>query len=221
MRRVVAGSRPALRPASSHAGRRITARPTCPRRSRPRQFAVTVAARLSDSDPPTHSSQRAQVPLSSRGNRSRLAATCRSPSKPGRTAQLLARLNSAAGDATGDPAALRRGDSAGSRAPCPSTWSLAGRWRGRRDLHPMTSPEADRRSDARGAGIGCSGLLHNRVADHAASSAKSRKTRAVRPPASLRVPVFGCSEPLCLPCYTVPPISCSTDIESPTAHQRP
>lgn len=131
MRRVVAGSRPALRPASSQAGRRLTAIPTCARLSRPRQFAVTVAARLGDSDPPTHSSPIARVPLSSRGNRSLLAATCRGPSTLGRTAQLLARLNSAAGDATGDPAALRRGDSAGSRAPCPSTWSVAGRCRGR------------------------------------------------------------------------------------------
>jgi hypothetical protein len=249
MRRVVAGSRPALRPASSQAGRRITAMPTCPRLSPPRQFAVTVAARLGDFHPPTHSSQIAEVPLSSRGNRSLLAATCRGPSKRERTAlditrstparpirqdlaycehrskprlvlrrqrpldhpavasQLLARLNSAAGDATGDPAALRRGDSGGSRAPCPSTCSLAGRWRGWRDLHPVTSPKADRRPDERGAGIGCSGLLHNTAADHAAPSVKSRKNKAVRPPASSRVPVLDCSEPLCLPCYTVPLIS--------------
>ncbi len=196
MRRVVAGNRPALRPASSQAGRRITAIPTCPPLSRPRQFAVTVAARLGDSDSPTHSSQIAQVPLSSRGNRDLLAANCGGPSKRGRTAlnitrstparpirqdlaycehlsqprlvlrrqrpldhpavasQLLARLNSAAGDATGDPVALRRGDAGESRAPCPSTCSLAGRWRGRRDLHPMTSPKADRRPDERGAELG-------------------------------------------------------------------
>ncbi len=78
---------------------------------------------------------------------------------------------------------------------------------GRSDLHPMTSPKADRRPDQRGAEIGCRGLLHNIAADHAASSAKFGKANALRPPAGSRVPGLGCSERLCLPCYTVPPIS--------------
>ena len=71
----------------------------------------------------------------------------------------------------------------------------------------MTSPKADRRPDQRGAGIGCRALLHNTMADYAAPSPKSRKAKALRTPTGSRVPVFGCSEPLCLPCYTVPPIS--------------
>ncbi len=78
----------------------------------------------------------------------------------------------------------------------------------------MTSPKADRRPDQRGAEIGCSALLHNMVADYAAPSPKSRNAKALRTPTGSRAPVLGCSEPLCLPCYTVPPISRWTVLEA-------